>query len=142
MLTSWRVNGLWWLPSDPTDFSNGTLVYDPEEGFELMDVTGSLAPVHPKVGPGPELLLGYDHDGTAYTCLDSFHIGYSSNQAGIKVAKLDIDTVFRGRLIKSREQISFRSFRCLYSNLFTWLFEFPAFGSGETKDEALEIRLL
>ncbi len=142
MLENWRASGVWWLPEAADQRSTGILVYDTQNGARLIDIVGPLAPAQPQLGPGPEVILGYDHSGARFTCVQSYWTGHQTNQANLNVAKMDIELVIKGRHFNSREDIQFRRFQCDYSNLHAWLFGLPPLNVSYPNDTTISIELL
>lgn len=142
VLNEWRVSGVWWVPGAADQRSTGILVYDPAKGAQLIDVVGPLAPAEPQLGPGPEVILGYDHSGARFTCVQSYYCGHQTNQANLNVARMDVELVLKGRHFNTREEIQFRRFQCDYSNLHAWLFGLLPFRVSYPDDTAISIELL
>jgi hypothetical protein len=117
-------------------------VYDPAKGAQLIDIVGPLAPAQPQLGPGPEVILGYDHSGARFTCVQSYYCGHQTNQANMNVARMDVELVLKGRHFNTREEIQFRRFQCDYSNLHAWLFGLTPFKVSYPNDTAISIELL
>jgi hypothetical protein len=130
------------VPSAADQQSTGTLVYDATKGAQLVEIIGPLAPAQPQLGPGPEVILGYDHSGARFTCVQSYYCGHQTNQANLNVATMDIELVLKGRHFNTREEIRFQRFQCDYSNLHAWLFGLLPFRVSYPNDTAISIELL
>jgi ApeA N-terminal domain 1 len=135
MLGHSESDGVWWVPFQPEQRSTGRIAYDAQTGLQLINIVGPLVPPQPQLGPAPEIILGYDHAGAVFTCVSSYYVGFSTNQAGINVAKMDVEMLIKGRHFTSRQDIRFRRFQSDYSNLHVWFHGLPPFQSlspGET----------
>lgn len=142
MIANWQADGVWWIPNQPDQGSTGKIVYDSQAGLQLIDIVGPLAPAQPQLGPGPEIILGYDHGGTRFTCVSSYYVGHNVNQANINVAKMDVELLVKGRHFNLRQDIRFRRFQSDYSNLHIWLEGLPPFQTLFPNDNTITLEFL
>jgi hypothetical protein len=106
----------------------------------LEAVMGPLANVKKGMVLGPEVILGKTHNGKLYTCLRTFYLdrGTSHTSSGpVKVAKLDLMNLLRGRYYSKEKDVRFKEGAWRYSNLHLWMYDSNPIGFEHQADESV-----
>lgn len=112
------VRARWGLASQPELNSYGTLVFSPEAGYLLQDISGRLGEFLQQ-NPVEEPLWGQADTGEIYTCLDWFVVRWERESQRTTVS------IVSQRVIKGLETAGtvpqFRSATFYYSHLHAWI---------------------
>lgn len=131
-MKSFEITGTWWIPNKPENKVHGTLKYNASNGGEL-EVIGLLQE-SPKVisnenvFQNEDLILGLA-EGRPITCYKcrQIHSSLFLNHVSEHKIVYDIEFIFAGYHFLEENDIIFDEFSINYSNLESWLLDFPIY---------------
>lgn len=146
MKQSFQETGQWWLPLAPNERATGVLIFEPSEGSRLSGVVGgwvgNAAAVVMAEGIfpiAPLLIVGRSDSGALYTCVGNHYGQFFHNEVqgggALDAADIDVGTVLKGRHFTQLNDVVFRRFSWIYSNLHCWLVGLPGLAIQDVPHE-------
>lgn len=142
---AWEEVGSWWLPEQPQQSGTGTLRFDPEQGLRLIGLTGDWlrSRISRLETRDVAAIHGQTPLGVLYTCSGNFiqSITESSRARVGTVVTADVDVRSVLKAGHFNNDSTFQTFSCLYTNLHTWLIDFPALNVSDVEGEERTVQV-
>lgn len=119
MTEKFEFKGFWFLPENPENKIEGTLVFDPENK-SILELTGTFNDSSIKV-EDHEIILGFTTKGKEITLFNCLSGGGSMSFPGIHITRYNVQFIFEGKYFSVPGELKFRKLRANIVKLEEWV---------------------
>lgn len=119
MTERFELKGFWFLPENPENKIEGTLVFDPEDK-SILELTGAFNNSS-FIVEDQEIIHGFTAKGkeiTLYNCLSS---GGTMSFPGIHITKYYVQFIFEGKYFSTASELKFKKLKANITKLEEWV---------------------